>query len=125
MRTHKNARLTPEGRGEMAQAVIEGRLSKAAAARHYKISAKVVQRWVERYKVDASAGMEDRSSRPKRIRRQTSQNIAERIVALSREGMHGNAIAGEVGVSAATVSRILKRTGLSPRSVGRSDPARP
>jgi transposase len=114
MHTHKNARLTPLHRAEMAQAVVEGRLTKAAAARLYKISVKIVVRWVERYKIDPGAGMVDRSSRPKRISRQTQQNTVDRITALARRGMAGKGIAVTVGVSPATVSRVLKRAGLSP-----------
>lgn len=50
---HKNARLTPLRREEMALSVIEGRLSQAHAARVYGVSAKIVARWVERYKAEA------------------------------------------------------------------------
>ncbi len=48
MNIHKNARLTPLRREEMALSVIEGALSKAHAARVYGVSAKIVARWVER-----------------------------------------------------------------------------
>lgn len=44
MNIHKNARLTPLRRGKMALAVVEGRLSKAAAARTYGVTPKVVAR---------------------------------------------------------------------------------
>ena len=44
---HKNARLTPLRREEMALSVIDGRLSKAEAARTYGVSAKIVARWME------------------------------------------------------------------------------
>ena len=50
MNIHKNARLTPLRREEMALAVIEGRLTKAEAARVYAVSPKIVARWVERFK---------------------------------------------------------------------------
>ena len=50
MNIHKNARLTPIRREEMALCVLEGRLSKAAAARVYAVTAKIVARWAERYK---------------------------------------------------------------------------
>jgi transposase-like protein len=35
MDTHKNARLTPKGREAMVRAVVDGGLSKAAAARKF------------------------------------------------------------------------------------------
>ncbi|ADV14765.1 hypothetical protein Mesau_05743 [Mesorhizobium australicum WSM2073] len=61
MNIHQNARLTPLRREEIARDVVEGCLSKADAARTYG----VVARWVERFRVEGSAGMIDRSSRPK------------------------------------------------------------
>lgn len=44
MNIHKNARLTPLRREEMARDVVEGRLSKADAARTFGVTAKVVAR---------------------------------------------------------------------------------
>ncbi|RWC33025.1 MAG: IS481 family transposase, partial [Mesorhizobium sp.] len=84
MNIHKNARLTPLRREEMALAVIEGGFSKAHAARTYGVSAKIVARWVERYRAEGRAGMIDRSSRPARMPQATAASIAERIVALRR-----------------------------------------
>ena len=42
MDTHKNAPLTPKGREAMVRSVIEGRLTKAAAARQFNTTAKTV-----------------------------------------------------------------------------------
>lgn len=113
MNIHKNARLTPLRREEMALSVIEGAFSKAHAARVYGVSAKIVARWVERYKSEGRAGMIDRSSRPAHMPQATAALIAERIMALRRQRWTGKHIAHEVGVSPATVSRVLKRAGLS------------
>jgi transposase InsO family protein len=113
MNIHKNARLTPLRREEMALSVIEGGSSKADAARMYGVSAKIVARWVERYEAEGSAGMVDRSSRPTVIPGMTDQAVADRIAALRRRRLTGKHIAMEVGVSPATVSRVLKRAGLS------------
>ncbi|QPC89684.1 IS481 family transposase [Mesorhizobium sp. INR15] len=113
MNIHKNARLTPLRREEMALSVIEGRLSQAHAARTYGVSAKIAARWVERYKAEGRAGMVDRSSRPHVMPGMTGQAVAERIMALRRRRLTGKHIAMEVGVSPATVSRVLKRAGLS------------
>lgn len=68
MNIHKNARLTPLRREEMAAAVLGGRLSKAQAARVYRVSPKIVSRWTERFKASGLAAMMDRSSRPARAR---------------------------------------------------------
>ncbi|ESY85098.1 hypothetical protein X739_17895 [Mesorhizobium sp. LNHC220B00] len=55
MNIHKNARLTPLRREEMALSMIEGAFSQAHAARVYGVSAKIVARWVERYKAEGRA----------------------------------------------------------------------
>src|SRR5687768_2228303 len=113
MKIHKNARLTPLRREEMAVAVIGGRLSLARAARIYGVSPKIVSRWVARFKTMGRSGMTDRSSRPKSIPRQTDETLVQRIITLRRQRLTGKHIAMETGVSAATVSRVLKRAGLS------------
>jgi transposase InsO family protein len=113
MNIHKNARLTPLRREEMALSVLEGRLSQAQAASRYGVSAKIVARWVERFKADGREGMADRSSRPRKLYRPTEAAAVERIVALRRRRLTGKHIAVAVGVSPATVSRVLKRAGLS------------
>src|SRR5215475_14515193 len=113
MNIHKNARLTPLRREEMALAVIEGGLSQAQAALQFAVTAKVVRRWVERYKAEGRAGMADRSSRPRRSPKATERAVADRIVALRRQRLTGKHIASVVAVSSATVSRVLARAGLS------------
>jgi len=55
--------------------------------------------------------------------RLTPQTVAERIEALRRQRLTGKAIAVEVGVSPATVSRVLKRLGLNKLSA--LEPAEP
>ncbi|ESY88110.1 hypothetical protein X741_31920 [Mesorhizobium sp. LNHC229A00] len=97
----------------MALLVIEGGLSTAYAVRTYGVSPKIVARWVERYKTEGSKGMADRSSRPNVMPGLTSQAVAERIVVLRRQRLTGKHIAVAVSVSPATVSRVLRRAGLS------------
>ncbi|MCW1409384.1 IS481 family transposase [Rhizobium sp. 1AS11] len=123
MNIHKNARLTPLRREEMALAVAKGQVSKAQAARLYGVSPKIVSRWLERFRAQGRAGMADRSSRPKISPLQTGQSLAERIVALRRQRLTGKHIAMETGVSPATVSRVLRRAGLS--RMKDIDPAEP
>jgi transposase InsO family protein len=113
MNIHKNARLTPLRREEMARDVVEGRLSKAHAARTYAVTPKIVARWVERFRAEGSSGMSDRSSRPKTSPRRTEAAVAVAIAALRRQRLTGKHIALETGVSEATVSRVLARAGLS------------
>jgi transposase len=113
MNIHKNARLTPLRREEMALAVMEGALSQAHAALKFAVTAKVVKRWVQRYKAEGRAGMTDRSSRPRHSPNATDQAVADRIVALRRQRFTARHVASVVAVSPATVSRILARARLS------------
>ncbi len=125
MNIHKNARLTPLRREEMAISVISGGLTKAQAARVYGVCAKIVARWVERYKAEGRAGMEDRSSRPACSPRATELPVVEQIIALRRRRWTGKHIAQEVGVSPATVSRVLRRVGLARlRDIEPAEPVR-
>ena len=50
MNIHKNARLTPLRREEMAAAVLGGRLSRTQAASVYGVSPKIVSRWTDRFR---------------------------------------------------------------------------
>src|SRR5882672_2566354 len=111
MDIHKNARLTPLGRERMVKMVLSGQTPQAVSEA-VGVCPRTVRKWVDRYEREGLAGLQDRSSRPHRLYRPTAQPIVERIEALRRQRLSGKAIAVEVGVSAATVSRILRRLGL-------------
>lgn len=110
---HKNARLTAISRERLARMVIDGGATVKAAAARFGISDKIAAKWVGRYRQLGAAGMGDRSSRPHRSPRQTSSLLVEKVLALRRLGRNGWSIARELGLSPATVSRILRRAGLS------------
>jgi transposase InsO family protein len=113
MNIHKNARLTPHSRADLARRVIaEGQAPKAVATA-FGVTTKTVDKWVERFKAEGLAGMQDHSSRPHRLRQPTPVATIERIAELRRQRWTGDQIAREVGVSAATVSRALKMRGLN------------
>jgi transposase InsO family protein len=113
MDVHNNARLTPKGREEMVRSVVTGGLSKAAAARQFNTSAKTVAKWVERFGKAGIDGLRDRSSRPHSSPSQTPQAACAAIEAGRRQRCTGKQIAIKVGVSPATVSRVLRRLGLN------------
>ena len=112
MNIHQNARLTPLGRERMVQMVLRG-VAPEAAARAAGVSPRTVRKWVARFRAEGTTGLLDRSSRPRKLRNPTPDAIVERIIALRRERWTGERIAQTVGVSAATVSRVLRRAGLS------------
>jgi transposase InsO family protein len=112
MNIHKNARLTPRGRERIVKEVLSGQTPEAAA-RAAGVCPRTVRKWVARFKAEGIEGLNDRSSRPHRLRRPTPIAIVERVEALRRRRWTGKQIAAEVGVSPATVSRILRRLGLN------------
>ena len=86
---------------------------KAEAARRFNTTPKTVAKWVERFEAEGVDGLRDRSSRPHSSPNQTAPAACERVETLRRQRHTGAQIAAEVGVSPATVSRILKRLGLN------------
>src|ERR1700748_587708 len=113
MDTHKNAPLTPKGREAMVRSVVERGLSKAAAARQFNTTAKTVAKWVKRFRTEGVDGLRDRSSRPHSLPGQTPGATCAAVEALRRRRYTGKQIAAQVGISPATVSRILRRLGLN------------
>ena len=112
MNVHQNARLTPLGRERLIE-MIESGASFASAAKACGCSAKTAAKWWRRFEQEGRDGLRDRSSRPRSLRNPTPARIAERIIILRRQRLTGAHIAQKTGVSPATVSRVLRRAGLS------------
>src|ERR1700759_2185701 len=113
MNIHKNAPLTPKGREAMVRSVLQGGLSKADAAHQFNTTPKTVAKWVDRFRAEGVDGLRDRSSRPLSSPSRTAAATCAVIEALRRQRHTGKQIAAEAGVSAATVSRVLRRLGLN------------
>lgn len=125
MDVHKNAGLTPRGRAELVRRVLDLGQSHSAVAADFGVSPKTVGKWVARFQAEGAAGLEDRSSRPHRLRQPTPEAVCRRIVELRRQRWTGAQIAGELGVSPTTVSRVLRRAGLNRlRDLEPAEPAR-
>jgi transposase InsO family protein len=122
MNVHKNARLTPRGRERIVRQV-EGGQTPEAVAEAAGVCPRTVRKWVERYRREGLTGLQDRSSRPHRPRQPTPAAVVEEIERLRRQRWTGKQIAVKVGVSPATVSRILRRLGLNRLSA--LEPAEP
>jgi transposase InsO family protein len=74
------------------------------------ISRQCAHRWVARYDTEGDAGLQDRSSRPHSMPTRTSTDIEARIIAARIEHRRGQDwLAGELGVPARTISRVLRR----------------
>ena len=113
MNTHKNARLTYLRRLEMVQDLTEGGLSSSEAAAKHGVSAVTARKWLGRYLAHGAAGLLDKTSRPDKSPRAIEPHVALAIVELRRKLFLQARIASYMGVSKATVSRVLRRAGLS------------
>ena len=113
MNTHKNARLTYLRRLEMVQDITIRSVSAAEAARTQGVSAVTARKWLGRYLAEGAQGLLDKSSRPAKSPRAIEPNVALAIVELRRKLFLQARIASYMGVSKATVSRVLRRAGLS------------
>jgi len=113
MNIHQNARLTPHSRAELVRrVVVEGQTPTAVAAA-FGVTVKTVHKWVARFQTEGVKGLQDRSSRPHHLHRPTPAATVATIEALRRQRWTGQHIAAAVGVSPATISRILRRLDLN------------
>jgi transposase InsO family protein len=111
---HRNAPLTPEGRFRLCQLINEDGWTVAAAAESMRISRQTAHQWWRRYQDAGTAGLEDRSSRPRRCPTKTPDRMERRIVELRRRHQLGPArLAPRVGMPASTFHRVLQRHGVS------------
>jgi transposase InsO family protein len=123
MNVHKNARLTPRGREWIIELDASGQTPQAIG-QAVGVCPRTVRKWIGRYRREGLTGLQDRSSRPRRLRAPTPQVVIERIEQLRRQRLTGKAIAAEVQVSPATVSRVLRRLGLNKLSALELEPVR-
>ncbi|CAG7571695.1 transposase IS481 family protein [Barrientosiimonas humi] len=110
--SHANACLTPTGRLRLARCVVEDGWPLRRAADRFNVSVTTAKRWADRYRAHGKDGMQDRSSRPRSCRHQTSRRRERRVLGLRVSRRWGPArIAYHLGMNPATVHRILTRYG--------------
>src|ERR1700694_5193906 len=83
---------------------------------HLNTTPKTVAKWVQRFRAEGAPGLRDRSSRPHSLPGQTAPATCAAVEALRRQRYTGSQIAAELGISPATVSRVLRRLGLNKAS---------
>lgn len=114
MNVHKNARLTLRRRQELVRYLEAGEPLKRVA-RRFAVSAHTARKWRARYQADGEAGLVDRSSRPHHSPRLTAARLQLAAKVLRRQQWTCGQIGAALEVSAATVARVLRRSGLSRR----------
>ena len=112
MDVHQNARLTFGCRELLVKRVQAGR-AKTQVARELGISIKTVEKWLRRYREHGREGLRDRRSRPHHSPAATPEVLRAAVVALRRQRLTLVAIAVQLGLSRATVARIVKAAGLN------------
>ena len=124
MNVHKNARLTPRGR-EILISRLERGEHPLDVATAMGASASTVYKWWRRYRAEGLAGLLDRSSRPNASPNRTPDDVEAKVIALRKKRRIYHRIAAELGLSRATVGRILTRHGLNRwRDLEPAEPAR-
>jgi transposase InsO family protein len=130
MELHRNAKLGLSGRFALVQARERG-LSVREVARRFSVSPATVSRWSCRWRAASeeqrrSLGcLFDRSSRPKRMPRLLPTREQRRICAARRQtGWGPRLLTVRTGHPHSTISKVLKRSGLSPAPRAAREPQR-
>ena len=106
---HRNARLTVHARLLIVERYRAG-WPQARIGEQLGVSRATVKKWIDRYEADGLPGLEDRSSRPHSSPTRTSPVIEAQVLELRIERHRGAVfLAGELGLVASTVGRILRR----------------
>ncbi len=113
MNSHKHARLTPKGRALLVERVLDDGWSVTEASLAAGVSRRTAYKWIRRFEAEGDGGLFDRSSRPHLSPTATSRRKLRRFEQLRRRRWPLWRIARDQGSSIATVSRCMKRAGLS------------
>jgi transposase InsO family protein len=113
MNSYKHARLTPKGRALLVGRVLDEGWTVADASLAAGVSERTSYKWLARFRAEGELGLLDRSSRPRRCPRGLSADEQGSLEALRRQRWPLWRIAMQAGRGVATVSRCMKRLGLS------------
>jgi len=113
MKLHRNAKTTPRSRAELVDRVRRCGWTVSQAARFASVSERTAYKWLARARAEGEAGLEDRRSTPRRVRRRLSAYWEQRVLALRRKRQTAAQIALRLRIPRITVARTLVRNGLS------------
>jgi len=80
MITHKNARLTPNGRALLVRRVVDEGLRPEEVAQAKGISVQRTYKWLRRYREEGEVGWQNRSSCPRRCPHEVSDEPREQLI---------------------------------------------
>lgn len=111
---HPSARLTVFSRQLLVKRVLIDGWATATVAEQLGISRATAYKWVRRYRVDGLPGLEDRSSRPHRSPRRSSDQVTAAIIGARARRRYGPArLAPLTGYPRSTIYDVLRRAGLN------------
>lgn len=113
MNIHKNARLTPHGRALLVQRMLDGGLRPKEAAHASGVSVRTAYKWLQRFRAEGVAGLNDRSSRPKSCPHALPPAVRAQVIEQRRSRQTYRQISQQCGIGRSTVARWLMRAGLN------------
>lgn len=112
MDVHQNARTTRHSRMLMVERLATGwSVSSVAAA--FGVDPRTVRKWRDRFAAEGTAGLCDRSSRPRQSPRRLDEATVAEIATLRRQRLSGPVIARRLGRPVSTIGLVLRRQGLA------------
>ncbi len=112
MNLHSNAVTTPKARLLLCERVLRQNWRVTDAAEAMGVCRATAYKWLWRYEEEGEAGLEDRSSAPRRVWNRTARWVERRIERLRRKKLIAWEIAKRVRMALSTVGGILRRLGL-------------
>jgi transposase InsO family protein len=107
--SHRNARTTVFARRLIVERHRAG-WAQARIAEQLGVSRATVSKWISRYRAEGEHGLQDRCSRPRTTPTRTNPAVEAHVLALREQERRGAVyLAGELGLVASTVGRILHR----------------
>lgn len=113
MNLHNHARLTPRGRALLVSRVIDEGLRVEEAAQAAGVSVRTAYKWLARFRDEGTAGLLDRTSRPRSCPHATSGAVVEQLIEHRHRRRTYRQIAVELQLATSTVGRLLRRAGLN------------
>jgi len=108
--SHANAALTPRARLRLAELIVNGGWTYAAAAKMFMVAPRTAKKWADRFRCEGAPGMVDRSSRPRSSPTRTAPDTVRLIVGVRwRHRLGPVQIGGRLQMPASTVHAVLTR----------------
>ena len=113
MNIHKNARLTPARRVELARRAVRPHANLSALAREYGVSRQTAAKWRDRWRAERPVLLGDRSSRPRRCPHRMPRWRRHQVLRWRTRRWSSCRIASHLQLPIAAVVREQRRLGLA------------